>query len=107
MASVQPIENIAREEAMLGDGLKPASQAQQNIAVDATLATRQAQICRSDMAAVRARLTPEQSARCSDQMINQFLRATVSNVDQVQCPHSPWYTVLMKTEALKLRVLGP
>ena len=83
MASVLPVNNVTHREALPADGQKPASQAQQNIAVDATLAARQAQICSNDMAAVRARLTPEQSARCSDQTINQFLRATVSNIDQV------------------------
>lgn len=87
MASVLPVENAEHKEAMRADGQKPAPQAQQNIEVDATLAARQANICQADMAAVRARLTPEQSARCSDQTINQFLRATVSNVDQVQKLH--------------------
>lgn len=86
MASVQPVNNVTHREALPADGQKPASQAQQIIAVDATLAARQAQICSNDMAAVRARLTPEQSTRCSDQTINQFLRATVSNVDQVHTP---------------------
>ena len=83
MASVRPMEVSASSNAALADGQKPLSQGQQAIAVDATLASRQTQISSEDMAAVRARLTPEQSARCLDQMINQFLRATVSNVDQV------------------------
>lgn len=69
-------------EIKFADGQKAPPAGQQAIAVDAMLASRQAQICSADMAAVRGRLTPEQSKRCSDQTINQFLRATVSNIDQ-------------------------
>lgn len=83
MASVCPEEDGAYKTPALADNPSPHASGQQAIAVDATLAARQAQVCSSDMAAVRARLTPEQSERCSDRMINQFLRATVSNVDQV------------------------
>lgn len=83
MASVCPTEDGAYKTPILANDPKAHASGQQAIAVDATLAARQAQVCSSDMAAVRARLTPEQSERCSDQMINQFLRATVSNVDQV------------------------
>lgn len=53
------------------------------VQVDATLASRQALISAADMAAVRSRLTADESARCPDQMVNQFLRATDSNVSQV------------------------
>lgn len=90
MASVRPVESSASIGAMLADGQKAPSQAQQNTALDATLAARQAQISSDDMAAVRARLTPEESVRCPDQIINQFLRATVSNVDQVFSSASFW-----------------
>ena len=83
MASVCPKEDGAYKKPILADNYKAHASGQQAIAVDATLAARQAQVCSRDMAAVRARLTPEQSERCSDQIINQFLRATVSNVDQV------------------------
>lgn len=51
--------------------------------VDATLATRKAQISAADMATLRSRLPSELSARCPDQMINQFLRATDRNISQV------------------------
>ena len=83
MATVQAIKPCAESEIKFADGQKAPPAGQQAIAVDATLASRQAQICSADMAAVRSRLTPEQSKRCSDQTINQFLRATLSNVDQV------------------------
>ncbi len=53
------------------------------VQVDATLATRKAQISAADMATLRSRLPLELSARCPDQMINQFLRATDSNISQV------------------------
>ena len=83
MAAVQAIKPCAKAEVKLRDGQKAPPAGQQAIAVDATLASRQAQICSADMAAVRVRLTAEQSKRCSDETINRFLRATLSNVDQV------------------------
>lgn len=56
------------------------------VQADATLASRQALISAADMAAVRSQLTADESARCPPQMVNQFLRATDSNVNQVG-PH--------------------
>ena len=50
---------------------------------DATLAARRQQVSPQQMDQVRGRLSPEESQQCSDQMVNQFLRATVGNVDQV------------------------
>lgn len=55
----------------------------QTLHVDATLATRKALISAADMATVRSRLSPELSQRCSDQTVNQFLRAADGNVTQV------------------------
>ncbi|CAL8471490.1 g11032 [Coccomyxa elongata] len=54
------------------------------VQVDATLATRKAQISAADMATLKSRLPSELSARCPDQMINQFLRATDSNISQAE-----------------------
>ena len=51
--------------------------------VDATLAARKQMVSQAQVDAVRARLSAEEGARCSDQTINQFLRATVCNIDQV------------------------
>ena len=90
MATVQAMKPCAESEIKFADGQKAPPAGQQAIAVDATLASRQAQICSADMAAVRGRLTPEQSKRCSDQTINQFLRATVSNIDQVGLQLCSW-----------------
>ena len=90
MATVQTINPCPESETNFADGQKAPPAGQQAIAVDATLASRQAQICSADMAAVRGRLTPEQSTRCSDQMVNQFLRATLSNVDQVGLQLCSW-----------------
>lgn len=55
---------------------------------DVTLESRKALISTADMATVRSRLSPELSARCSDETINQFLRAAESNISQVlHTPH--------------------
>lgn len=59
------------------------------VQVDATLASRKQQVSARDMDAVRARLSAEESARCADETINQFLRATVSHVDQVRLQSQP------------------
>jgi hypothetical protein len=58
------------------------------VRVDATLASRHALVSAADMAAVRARLTPEESQSCDNDMINRFLRATDSNVAQVSNSHA-------------------
>ncbi len=50
---------------------------------DPALAARQRMVTPAQVAAARAALSPEEGARCSDATINQFLRATVCNVDQV------------------------
>ena len=54
-----------------------------NIEEDAALAARKQMVTPAQVAAVRARLSPEEAPRCSDALINQFLRATVCNIDQV------------------------
>ena len=49
----------------------------------AILNTRRQQVSQQQVDQARARLSPEESQRCSDQVINQFLRATVGNAHQV------------------------
>ena len=63
------------------------AQADRSIEVDATLAARKQMVSQAQVDAVRARLSAEEGKRCSDETINQFLRATACNLDQV--PHVP------------------
>ena len=54
------------------------------IDADATLAARRQQVSQEQVDQARARLSPEESQQCSDETVNQFLRATVGNTDQAR-----------------------
>lgn len=79
---------VMEDSAHVGEAKMPfethkGSEGAHAVRVDATLATRKAQISAADMATLRSRLPSELSARCPDQMLNQFLRAADSNISQV------------------------